>query len=218
MSDDESHLGDEESSDRWLPITDPLSPSRAAVMALALEQAGIEVEFLQSEQHVFPTVLGGPPLGGQRLAVREHQVVAAREIVARTNTAFPVDAAALPPLPEPGLPDATPEPVPPGPSPEERAAEDAFEARRVRRYTQGLFIFVIGLVWTLAVLPNLKQDALMAVIGVVILCAGLFQIYAALSLRKDGRGDADGGDASDRTDDDDRSDQSAPTGRSDVSG
>jgi hypothetical protein len=120
-------------------------------------------------------------------------------------------------LPESGLPDATPEPIPPGPSPEERAAEAAFEARRVRRYTQGLFIFVIGLIWTLAVLPSLKQNALMAVIGVVILCAGLFQIYAALSLRKDGQGDADGGDVSDRDDDDDRSDQSAPTDRSDAS-
>lgn len=177
---------DEESTDRWLPVTGPLSPARAAVVALALEQAGIEVEFLQAEQHVFPTVIGGPPLGGQRLAVREHQVVAAREIVERTNTAFPLDAAAAPaPLPEPGVPDGEEDRVPRGESPEERAAEAAFEAQRVRRYTQGLFIFVIGLIWTLAVLPRLREDALMAIIGVLILCAGLFRIYAALSLRKD---------------------------------
>lgn len=216
MSEDEAHFSDEEPDDHWIPVTGPLSPARAAVVALALEQAGIEVVFLAAEQHVFPTVLGGPPLGGQRLAVREPQVVAAREIVARTDTAFPLDAVGSPPRPDPQRSAVPPDSVPPesapsGPSPEERAAEAAFESLRVRRYTQGLFIFVIGLVWTLAVLPRIREDALVAIIGTVILCVGLLRIYAALSLRKDEQEGTDGNDPSDRSADDDPSDRPETT-------
>jgi hypothetical protein len=208
VGDDETYFGDDESPERWLPVTGPLSPARAAVVALALEQAGIEVEFLPAEQQIFPTVMGGPPVGGQRLAVREHQVVAAREIVVRTNTAFPIDdPAAAAPWPESGVPDAEEERVGRDESPEERAAEAAFEALRVRRYTRGLFIFVIGMVWTLVVLPRLREDALMAMIGVLILCAGLFEIYAALSLRRDGAEDVDGGNPSGRPDGRDQADR-----------
>jgi len=183
VNDDE--LSDEDdASDRWLPVSGPLSPARAAVVALALEQAGIEVAFLDAEPRTLPSPLVGGPLGGQQLAVREPRIEAAREIVARTHTAFRDEAFAPASLPKPDPVNAPAGRTPALVVEAEHEAEAAFEALRVRRYKQGLLVFVIGLVWTLAVLPSVREDALMAVIGAAILCAGLFRIYAALSLRR----------------------------------
>lgn len=182
---------DDASSVSWLAITAPLSPVRAAALAAALEQDGIPVTFLEPENHVFPTAFSAQPAGRQQLAVPEYLSQRALDIVSRVNTAFPdtlltAGAAASASEWSTATEKDHKTPVPP---PAETAEDKVFEARRVRRYTEGLFVFVIGLIWTIAVLPRVHTDALLAVVGAITLCSGLLLIYTALSMRKGADGE-----------------------------
>jgi len=213
---EDAHSGDEESSGRWLPVTGPLPPTRAAVLSVALEKAGIAVAFIRPEEYdVFPTEFGAHRPGQQQLAVLEEHMARARAIVARVDAVFPLNATTRSPAFEPPVADPRPvvrpaeEPFVARARSAEVSTERAFEARRVRRYTEGLFIFVVGLVWTLAVLSRAQPDALFAVVGVGALCTGLLMIYAALSMRK-GEEEDGGGEGSEERDRPSRPDSAGP--------
>lgn len=197
MNEDDGLTEQDEPSGRWQPITGPLRPIRAAVLSVAFEKAGIAVAFIRPDEHdVFPTEFGAHLPGHLQLVVLEDQVERARAVMAQVDGAFALNStpsASAPVEIEEASPRPAARPRKRPRAPKESPQDKAFEAKRIKRYTEGLFVFVVGLVWTLSVLPRGNSGTALSLVGVLILCTGLFMIYAALSMRKQDENEAAGG-------------------------